>query len=83
MRYQRIQLKLAYARSQGRAGGRRHKLSAEQAALAKRMRESGETAALICMTLGISRSTLGRYLADDTHGLASRPAAGVAAALRS
>ena len=38
---ERIMLKLEYARSQGRKGGRRHKLNAEQAALAKRMHDAG------------------------------------------
>jgi DNA invertase Pin-like site-specific DNA recombinase len=61
---ERIMLKLAHARSQGRVGGRRPKLTAEQAALAKRMRETGETTALICSTLGISRTTLWRYLTE-------------------
>jgi hypothetical protein len=35
---------------------------AEQAALARRMRGTGETAATICKTLGIGRTTLYRYL---------------------
>jgi DNA invertase Pin-like site-specific DNA recombinase len=61
---ERIALKLDYARSQGRVGGRRPKLTAEQAALARRMRDAGESAATICTTLGVSRTTLWRYLAQ-------------------
>jgi DNA invertase Pin-like site-specific DNA recombinase len=41
------------------------KLNADQAALARRMKVNGETAATICRTLGIGRTTLYRYLAED------------------
>jgi DNA invertase Pin-like site-specific DNA recombinase len=61
---ERIALKLDYARSQGRVGGRRPKLTPEQTALARRMRDAGESAATICKTLGVSRTTLWRYLAE-------------------
>ena len=62
---ERTALKLDYARKSGRKFGRPAKLNSEQAALARRMKESGETAAVICKTLGIGRTTLYRYLAED------------------
>ena len=62
---ERIMLKLAYSSSQGRVGGRRHKLDAEQVETARLMRDGGETAAQICKTLGISRTTLWRYLNEQ------------------
>jgi DNA invertase Pin-like site-specific DNA recombinase len=68
---ERIMLKLAYSRSQGRVGGRRHKLDAEQVETARLMRDGGKTAAQICKTLGISRTTLWRYLNDETRGKVS------------
>ena len=40
-----------------------HRPVPPQRALALRMKESGETAATICKTLGIGRTTLYRYLA--------------------
>ena len=40
-------------------------LNADPAALARRMKANGETAATICKTLGIGRTTLYRYLALD------------------
>ena len=42
-------------------------LNADQAALARRMKANGETAATICKTLGIGRTTLYRYPADSDH----------------
>lgn len=45
--------------------GRPLKLNADQAALARRMKASGETAVTICKTLGIGRTTLYRYLGDE------------------
>ncbi|MGB8502200.1 helix-turn-helix domain-containing protein [Mycobacterium sp.] len=51
-----------HARKSGRKFGRPAKLNADQAALARRMKENGETAATICETLGIGRTTLYRYL---------------------
>lgn len=44
--------------------GRPKKLDADKAALAHRMRDSGEPVPTIAATLGISRATLYRYLAD-------------------
>lgn len=59
---ERTALKLAHARKSGVKFGRPAKLNGDQAALARRMKESGETASTICTTLGISRTTLYRYL---------------------
>ena len=61
---ERTALKLAHARKSGVKFGRPAKLSGDQAALARRMKESGETAATICKTLGIGRTTLYRYLGE-------------------
>ncbi len=61
---ERTALKLEYARKSGVKFGRPAKLTADQAALARRMKESGETASTICKTLGIGRSTLYRALAE-------------------
>ncbi|MDV3215242.1 recombinase family protein [Mycobacterium avium] len=44
--------------------GRPKKLDADKAALARRMRDSGEPVPTIAATLGISRATLYRYLAE-------------------
>ena len=60
---ERTALKLAHARKSGVKFGRPAKLNADQAALARRMKDNGETAATICKTLGIGRTTLYRYLA--------------------
>src|SRR5512139_1844469 len=62
---ERTALKLEHARKSGRKFGRPASLTGEQAALARRMKDSGETAATICETLGIGRTTLYRYLAED------------------
>jgi DNA invertase Pin-like site-specific DNA recombinase len=61
---ERTALKLEYARRSGRRFGRPAKLTADQAALARRMKANGETAATICRTVGIGRTTLYRYLGD-------------------
>ncbi|MGE5695762.1 MAG: helix-turn-helix domain-containing protein [Candidatus Sericytochromatia bacterium] len=45
--------------------GRPAKLTGERAALARRMKANGETAATICQTLGIGRTTLYRYLGES------------------
>jgi DNA invertase Pin-like site-specific DNA recombinase len=63
--WERTALKLEHARKAGRKFGRSAKLNAEQAALARRMKANGETAATICETLGIGRTTLYRYLAES------------------
>lgn len=62
---ERTALKLEHVRKSGRKFGRPAKLNSEQAALAQRMKESGESAATICRTLGIGKTTLYRYLADS------------------
>jgi DNA invertase Pin-like site-specific DNA recombinase len=62
---ERTALKLEHARKSGRRFGRPAKLNTDQAALARRMKSNGETAATICRTLGIGRTTLYRYLAED------------------
>jgi len=61
---ERTALKLEHARKSGRKFGRPAKLNADQASFARRLKASGETAATICKTLGIGRTTLYRYLAD-------------------
>ena len=61
---ERTALKLDHARKTGVKFGRPAKLNGDQAALARRMKESGETAATICKTLGIGRTTLYRYLGE-------------------
>ena len=74
---ERTALKLAHARKSGRKSGRPAKLTSDQAALAQRMKANGETAATICRTLGIGRTTLYRYLAESTEDLSisRRPSA--------
>ena len=62
---ERTALKLEHARKSGRKFGRPAKLTSDQAALAQRMKANGETAATICHTLGIGRTTLYRYLAES------------------
>ena len=64
---ERTALKLEHARKSGRKFGRPAKLTSEQAALAQRMKANGETAATICKTLGIGRTTLYRYLAESAE----------------
>ena len=70
---ERTALKLEHARKSGRKFGRPARLTADQAALARRMKANGETAVTICETLGIGRTTLYRYLAksddDDRRGV--------------
>jgi DNA invertase Pin-like site-specific DNA recombinase len=66
---ERTALKLAHARKSGRKFGRPAKLTSDQAALAQRMKANGETAATICRTLGIGRTTLYRYLAESAEDL--------------
>ena len=52
-------------RSRGQAIGRPKALNASKAALAHRMHASGESASTIASTLGVSRATVYRVLADD------------------
>jgi DNA invertase Pin-like site-specific DNA recombinase len=62
---ERTALKLEHARKSGRRFGRPAKLNADEAALARRMKANGETAATICRTLGIGGTTLYRYLTES------------------
>lgn len=59
----RVRSGLEAARAQGRVGGRRPKLSAEQVALARRLRAEGQTVNGICDLLGCSRPTVYKALA--------------------
>jgi DNA invertase Pin-like site-specific DNA recombinase len=52
-------------RARGQAVGRPKALDAAKAALAQRMHASGEPASTIAATLGVSRATVYRVLADD------------------
>lgn len=54
---------LAAARARGRKGGRPRVLDEEKTALARTLHKEGTATAVICATLGISRSSLYRYLA--------------------
>lgn len=56
------------ARARGKQTGRPRALDANQVALARRMRETGESVPTICGTLKVGRSTLYRLLAEtDEH----------------
>ncbi|MFV8050367.1 recombinase family protein [Mycobacterium sp. 48b] len=63
---QRERVAAAKAARKARGGniGRPKKLDADQLALAERMRASGESVPVIAQTLGVSRATLYRTLAD-------------------
>lgn len=54
-------------RARGKAIGRPKALDASKAALAQRMHASGEAAITIAATLGVSRATVYRVLADDVE----------------
>ena len=54
------------APARGKQTGRPRALSADQAALARRMRDAGEPVATIRKTLGVSRSVLYRLLSEET-----------------
>jgi DNA invertase Pin-like site-specific DNA recombinase len=54
-------------RARGQAIGRPKALDASKAALAQRMHASGEGAVTIAATLGVSRATVYRVLADDVE----------------
>lgn len=53
------------ARARGKQTGRPRALSTDQAALARRMRDAGESVETIRTALGVGRSTLYRLLSDD------------------
>jgi len=59
-------------RARGQSIGRPKALDAAKAALAKRMHASGEPASTIAATLGVSRATVYRVLAEDTGAAAPR-----------
>jgi DNA invertase Pin-like site-specific DNA recombinase len=52
-------------RARGQAIGRPKALDAQKAALAQRMHASGESASIIAKTLGVSRATVYRVLAEE------------------
>ncbi|GLY68780.1 recombinase family protein [Amycolatopsis taiwanensis] len=56
----------AAAKARGRQTGRPRALSDDKVALARRMREAGESIATICETLKVSRATLYRHLGAAT-----------------
>jgi len=58
----RIRSGLQAARALGKVGGRRPKLSNEQAATARQLRESGKTINFICEVLSCSRPTIYKAL---------------------
>jgi DNA invertase Pin-like site-specific DNA recombinase len=55
-------------RARGQAIGRPKALDAPKAALAQRMHASGESAGTIAATLGVSRATVYRVLAENVDG---------------
>lgn len=59
----RVRSGLEAARERGKVGGRRPKLSAEQVALAQRLRAEGQTVNAICELLSCSRPTVYKALA--------------------
>jgi DNA invertase Pin-like site-specific DNA recombinase len=54
-------------RARGQSIGRPKALDAARAALARRMHANGESASTIAATLGVSRATIYRVLADDAE----------------
>lgn len=71
---------LAAARARGRAGGRRPRLNADQAALAQELYDGGRhTVQQIAAIFGVPRSTVYGYLDKTNAGLRAAPAARKAA----
>lgn len=62
---ERVAASKAARKSRGQPIGRPKALTAEQIALAERMRASGEPVPTIAEAVGVSRATLYRYLADE------------------
>ena len=62
---ERAEVARGAARARGQQVGRPHALSADQAALARRMRDAGESVQTIRTTLGVGRSTIYRLLAEE------------------
>jgi DNA invertase Pin-like site-specific DNA recombinase len=59
---------LRAARARGRLGGRRREMTADKLRMASRLMKDPEVSIQeICKTLGVSRSTLYRYVAPDGH----------------
>ena len=66
---ERTQAGLHAARARGRKGGRPRSLDARKLAQARSLhKDSANTVAEICATLGISRATFYRHLASPTEG---------------
>jgi len=61
---ERVAASKAARKSRGQSIGRPKALAADQAALARRMRDSGEPVPVIADAVGVSRATLYRYLAE-------------------
>lgn len=59
----RVNAGVAAARARGHVGGRRPKLTSEQVAIARRLRDEGEPVAAIGRVLGVSRPTVYKALA--------------------
>ena len=63
---ERIQVGLEAARARGRVGGRPRAMSEEDVEVAQSlMKSSGVPVGQICETLGVSRSTLYRYVSPE------------------
>ena len=71
---ERTRAGLAYAKSQGRVGGRRPKLNAAQKAAAIEMVQGGKTHKQVAEILGVSRPTITRVLQAHTGSLLLKPA---------
>ncbi len=69
MRHGLDRLQTGDSRANGTRFGRPRQIAnAEHIATATRMKGQGETAATICRTLAVGRTTLYRYSADDVPG---------------
>ena len=60
----------AATKARGKQTGRPRALKPDQVALARRMKDSGESVSTICDTLKVSRATLYRMLAEPTANAA-------------
>lgn len=60
------QVARAAAKARGKQTGRPRALAVDKIALARRTHGSGETIATICESMGVSRATLYRALADES-----------------
>jgi len=59
---ERTKAGLASARARGRKGGRPRSLDEQQVKLARTLHKGGTSPLVICSTIGVSRTTLYRYL---------------------